>query len=146
MAEQLYFIYGLAFFSLAIASLLEMRESSELPLGRQLPWLALFGLMHSAVEWCDMFLLRSPSPDYENALLLTRTILLPLSAVMLIRFGIGLLAEVGPLPNWTSFAHAVLFVPAMLLVAYALVVITTETHPERTADTWSRYLLFCPAA
>lgn len=144
MAEQLYFIYGLAFFSLAIASLLEMRESSELPLGRQLPWLALFGLMHSAVEWCDMFLLRSPSPDYENALLLTRTILLPLSAVMLIRFGIGLLAEVGPLPNWTSFAHAVLFVPAMLLVAYALVVITTETHPERTADTWSRYLLFLP--
>lgn len=144
MVEQLYFIYGLAFFSLALASLLEMRESSGLPLGRQLPWLALFGFMHSAVEWCDMFLLGSPSPDFANALLLARTILLPLSAVMLIRFGIGLLAEVGPLPSWTSFAQAVLFVPAMLLVAYALVVITTETHPERTTDTWSRYLLFLP--
>ena len=37
MTEQLYFIYGLAFFSLALASLLEMRESGDLPLGRQLP-------------------------------------------------------------------------------------------------------------
>lgn len=144
MAEQLYFIYGLAFFSLALASLLEMRESSDLPLGRQLPWLALFGFTHSAVEWCDMFLLGSPPQEFANALLLIRTVLLPVSAVMLIRFGIGLMAEVGPLPSWTSFAQAVLFVPVMLLVAYALVVITTETHPERSADTWTRYLLFLP--
>jgi len=144
MESLLYFIYGLAFFSLALASLLEMRESSELPLGRQLPWLTLFGLTHAAVEWCDMFLLASPPPEFADALVLVRTILLPVSAVMLIRFGIGLLAEVGPLPSWTSFAQAVLFVPAMLLVAYALVVITTETHPERTAETWSRYLLFLP--
>lgn len=144
MTEQLYFIYGLAFFSLALASLLEMRESGDLPLGRQLPWLALFGFTHSAVEWCDMFLLGASPGQFTDALLLVRTVLLPVSAVMLIRFGIGLMAEVGPLPSWTSFAQAVLFVPVMLLVAYALVVITTETHPERSADTWTRYLLFLP--
>lgn len=144
MVEQLYFIYGLAFFSLGLASLLEMRESSGLPLGRQLPWLALFGLTHSAVEWCDMFLLDAPASDFAQALLLARSILLPVSAVMLIRFGVGLLAEVGPLPDWATFAQAVLFVPAMLLVAYALVMITTESEPERVADFWSRYLLFLP--
>lgn len=144
MDSFLYFIYGLAFFSLALASLLEMRESSELPLGRQLPWLALFGLTHAAVEWCEWFLLASPPPEFADALVLVRTILLPVSAVMLIRFGIGLLTEVGPLPRWTPFAQAVLFVPAMLLVAYALVVITTESHPEQAAETWSRYLLFLP--
>lgn len=144
MDSFLYFIYGLAFFSLALASLLEMRESSELPLGRQLPWLALFGLTHAAVEWCEWFLLASPPPEFAAALVLVRTILLPVSAVMLIRFGIGLLTEVGPLPRWAPFAQAVLFVPAMLLVAYALVVITTESHPEQAAETWSRYLLFLP--
>lgn len=144
MDSFLYFIYGLAFFSLALASLLEMRESSELPLGRQLPWLALFGLTHAAVEWCEWFLLASPPPEFADALVLVRTILLPVSAVMLIRFGIGLLTEVGPLPRWAPFAQAVLFVPAMLLVAYALVVITTESHPEQAAETWSRYLLFLP--
>ena len=144
MDSFLYFIYGLAFFSLALASLLEMRESSELPLGRQLPWLALFGLTHAAVEWCEWFLLASPPPEFAAALVLVRTILLPVSAVMLIRFGIGLLTEVGPLPRWAPFAQAVLFVPPMLLVAYALVVITTESHPEQAAETWSRYLLFLP--
>lgn len=146
MIEHLYFVYGLAFFSLGLASLLEMRESSELPLGRQLPWLALFGLTHSAVEWSDMFLLSVQPPHLEQALLITRTVLLPISAVMLIRFGVGLLAEVGPLPAWVTFARAVLFVPAMLVVAYALVVILTESEPERTADTWSRYLLFLPGS
>lgn len=144
MIEQLYFIYGLAFFSLGLASLLEMRESSGLPLGRQLPWLALFGLTHSAVEWCDMFLLDAPAGDFAQVLLVARSILLPVSAVMLIRFGVGLLAEVGPLPDWATFAQAVLFVPAMLIVAYALVVISTESEPERAADIWSRYLLFLP--
>lgn len=144
MVEQLYFIYGLAFFSLGLASLLEMRESSGLPLGRQLLWLALFGLTHSAVEWCDMFLLDAPASDFAQALLLARSILLPVSAAMLIRFGVGLLAEVGPLPDWATFAQAVLFVPVMLIVAYALVVITTESEPERAADIWSRYLLFLP--
>lgn len=146
MTQQLYFIYGLAFFSLGLAALLEIRESSGRPLGRQLPWLALFGLSKSVVAWCDMFLLDAPPSDFTRALLLARTILLPLSAILLIRFGIGLLAEVGPLPEWTTFARAVLFVPAMLLVAYALVVITTESEPERTADTWSRYLLFLPGS
>ena len=34
--DAVYFVYGLAFFSLGHA-LLEMRESSELALGRQLP-------------------------------------------------------------------------------------------------------------
>ena len=72
MDSFLYFIYGLAFFSLALASLLEMRESSELPLGRQLPWLALFGLTHAAVEWCEWFLLASPPPEFAAALVLVR--------------------------------------------------------------------------
>ncbi|HET7089542.1 MAG TPA: hypothetical protein VFL17_12915, partial [Anaerolineae bacterium] len=56
-----FFVYGLAFFCLGLAVALESRRTSDLPLGRQLPWLAAFGFAHSLVEWADMFLLLNPT-------------------------------------------------------------------------------------
>ncbi len=139
-----YFAYGLAFFALGGAALLEGRQSSKLSLGRQLPWLAAFGFTHSLVEWCDMFLLASIAPEVEAALLAARTILLPVSALLLIRFGAGLVGEVGPLPGWVPYARVVLLTPVTLIVAYALVVVLTEGQTATGADVWSRYLLFFP--
>lgn len=51
-----FFVYGLAFFVLATAILLQSRRGSEFALANFLWLLAGFGLLHSAAEWIDMFL------------------------------------------------------------------------------------------
>ncbi|HML23449.1 MAG TPA: GAF domain-containing sensor histidine kinase [Aggregatilinea sp.] len=145
MTDPIYLVYGLAFFSLGLASWLEMRESSGLALGRQLPWLAAFGVTHAAVEWCGLFMHGTPN-DIAMAMPTVRLVLLQVSAVLLIRFGIGLIAEVGPMPDWVTFARAVLFVPGTLIIAYALVTVTTESRANLSAEIWSRYLLLLPGA
>jgi PAS domain S-box-containing protein len=136
----IYFIYGLAFFCLGLAVTLEARRTSELPLSRQLPWLAAFGIIHALVEWADMFLLVGPPEPYYTELLFFRTIFLPISAILLIRFGAGLIGDAGPLPKWVWFLPLVLTMPAAFLIALALIATTVE--PFIAIDVWSRYLLY----
>lgn len=140
----LYFFYGLAFFSLGAAALLESRHATRLPLGRQLPWLAGFGIIHSLVEWGDMFRLLNGLQHLETLLIVARSIALPLSAVLLVRFGIGLIRDAGPLPDWLGLFPLVLIVPLGLLVGYALIITATEPPFYLAADVWSRYLLYLP--
>lgn len=140
----IYFLYGVAFFALGLAVALEARRASELVLSRHLPWLAVFGLTHSLVEWSDMFLLIYPDGVPHQVLTIARTLLLPLSALFLIRFGVGLVSEAGPLPEWLAFVPMALLVPAAFLLAYALTLGTSGSPFELAADVWSRYLLYLP--
>ncbi|HSM57111.1 MAG TPA: GAF domain-containing sensor histidine kinase [Candidatus Sulfomarinibacteraceae bacterium] len=141
-----YLFYGLAFFTLGLAALLESRRSSGLLLGRQLPWLAAFGFVHSIVEWSELLLLTTTQEPLRTVLSAGHFVLLPLSAMLLIRFGVGLISEAGPLPGWLLLSPSVLLVPMMLIGAYALVVTITEPGLEIAGDIWSRYLLFFPGA
>jgi signal transduction histidine kinase len=140
----IYFITGLAYFSLGLAVLLENRNSSQLPLRHQLPWLATFGIMYSLVEWANMFLLLNPATPLLQVLVTARSILLPLSALFLVRFGIGLVNEAGPMPEWVTLSPIILIVPIGLLIGYALVVASTSPALATATDIWSRYLLFLP--
>jgi signal transduction histidine kinase len=140
----IHFISGLAAFSLGLAVLRENRDSSRLPLGRQLPWLAAFGFAYGLVEWLDMFLGYGPSSVLQPVLVTARSILLPLSALLLVRFGIGLVNEAGPMPDWMAFSPVILIIPFSLLLGYALVVAVTSPSLATAADVWSRYLLFLP--
>lgn len=139
-----YFVYGLAFFTLGLAVALEARRASSLPLGRMLPWLAAFGFVHCAVEWIDMFVLIVPAGPPHDTLIGARGLLLPLSAFLLVCFGIALISAAGPLPEWLTLLPTVLFVPAGLLIAYAVTVSVTETPTATAVDVWSRYLLYLP--
>lgn len=136
----IYFVYGLAFFCLGLAVALEARRASDLPLRRQLPWLAAFGLVHALVEWADMFLLIDPGEPYRTVLLAVRTVLLPVSALLLIRFGAGMIGETGPLPLWLWIFPLLLAAPAAILIAQALVAATVDAIIA--IDVWSRYLLY----
>ena len=140
----IHFISGLAAFSLGLAVLLEKRNSSQLPLGRQLPWLAAFGFAFGLVEWFDMFLKYGPPPTLQPVFVAARSMLLPISALLLIRFGFGLVNEAGPIPDWMTFSPAILLIPFGLLLGYALVVALTSPSLATAADVWSRYLLFLP--
>ncbi len=52
---HIYFVYGLAFFTMGLAVTLESARSSDLPLARPMWYLGLFGLAHGASEWAEMF-------------------------------------------------------------------------------------------
>lgn len=139
-----YFVYGLSFFCLGLVVLLESRRPSALALSRHLPWLAWFGLLHALVEWSDMLLLAGLPAGLTPPLTFVRALLLPASAVLLVRFGVGLISEAGPLPEWLMLAPVALVVPAALLVSYALIVALTEPPLSLAGDVWSRYLLYGP--
>jgi signal transduction histidine kinase len=53
--EIIYFVYGLAFFAMGLAVLLELGRTSELRFAHSMPWLAAFGLIHGSHEWMEMF-------------------------------------------------------------------------------------------
>jgi signal transduction histidine kinase len=142
----IFFLYGLAFFAMGMSVALESRWASALAFGHHLRWLAAFGFVHSLVEWSDMFMLINGSGPVYDGFLLARSVLLPLSALLLVRFGIGLVGEAGPLPRFMTFVPAVLLVPVALLAAYVLIVLITEPGAERTSDIWSRYLLYLPGS
>jgi len=140
----IYLLYGLAFFTLGVAALLESRRKSALLLGRQLPWLAAFGLTHSVVEWSQMLALVTPVGPSREFLTTLHVIALPLSALLLIRFGVGLISESGPLPRWLLLSPIVLITPASMVVAYVLIIVLTEPDLATASDIWSRYLLYIP--
>jgi len=140
----IYFIYGLAFFSLGMVIWVEKRHASDLPLAHQLPWLAAFAFTHSVVEWLEMFVMLQRLPTPHAALDLAHAILLPLSCLFLVRFGIGLINEAGPLPDWMTLAPVVLIVPLGLLLGFALIVILSSNSTLLMAEIWSRYLLYFP--
>ena len=90
-----YFFYGLSFFSMGLAVMLEAGRSSEFDFARALRSLAGFGLVHGSHEWLEMFLIIFPrfqeSPLYR--LISTgRVVLLAVSFLFLISFGAELIA------------------------------------------------------
>jgi signal transduction histidine kinase len=140
----IYFFYGLAFFSLGLVASLEARRASRIALARHLPWLAAFGLTHALAEWADMGLLLNPNDSMEEAFHVIHTVLIPLSSLLLLRFGAGLILDAGPVPQWLTMLPVAIIVPMSLLLAYAITVATTSIDWAVAADIWSRYMLYLP--
>ena len=93
-----YFFYGLSFFSMGLAVLLEVGRSSELDFARALRSLAGFGIIHGGHEWIEMFILIHP--DVEATFIyeyigIGRVILLAISFLFLISFGARLISGPG---------------------------------------------------
>jgi signal transduction histidine kinase len=139
------FLYGLVSFSMGLVVLLRGRRNSQIALGSQFYWLSAFAFFSSIYAWGRMFQRANPafSPVHETASLLI-PFALAAAGVVLVRFGIGLIAEAGPMPAWMHLLPVVLLVPAMLLVAYAIIVIISAADLVASAEQWSRYLLLFP--
>ncbi len=92
-----YFLYGLAFFSMGLAVWLESGRTSELRLARAMGPLAAFGFMHGVHEWAEMFerlgnvVPNAPAIAQSTAFSVGRLGLLVLSFIMLIIFGVRLI-------------------------------------------------------
>ena len=145
-----YFFYGLAFFALGLVVLLESGRTSEFRFARALVPLALFGLVHGAHEWFEMFQIFAAhetgyvagSPED-----LFRIITLVLSFLLLLDFGARLLpgAEDHPRAHfWQVAAMGALWLAAVGFVAWR----NQPSLPEllSAADVLARYSLAIPGA
>ncbi len=141
----IYFLSGLAFEGLGLAAFLQFRQGSDLPLNKHLLWLAVFGFVCGVTSWIDMFITSGGAPEYLNALNILRMITQPLTGLLLLKFGWGILREI-PLPAWTIFIPGILIVPIAYAITYAATTFVTPSPINIPIDIWSRYLLYLPGA
>lgn len=139
-----YFVYGLAFFSMGLGLWFEGGRASEARLRLALRWLMAFGLAHGLHEWVEMFqglglLPGVGAQGWEAA----RLAMLAVSFVLLAAFGGALLAA-SP-----AGRHQLLLSLTLVwgLGAGALALVP-EYAAERWAvlNVWTRYTLAIPAA
>ena len=142
----IYFVNGLCFGGLGLAAYLQLRQSGDFALKKQLPWLAAFGLFSAATSWIDMFLAGGSIDPYVHVLDVLRTVAQPLTALLLLIFGWRILKDLTPLPSWTVFIPGILIVPIAYVITYAATTFITPSPIEIPLDIWSRYLLYLPGS
>lgn len=141
----IYFIYGLSFFSMGLAILLEVNRSSRLEYARALMPLARFGLVHGAHEWMEMFLLiRADTTILCNPIAYVRIALLAVSFFFLIFSGARLIF----CPNEVKPQWRLILAIAGIWLGGLVWVFATHSCNEApiAADVYTRYALAIPGA
>lgn len=142
-----YFIYGLAFFSMGLLVAVEGGRASDVRLRRALPPLAGFGVVHAAHEWMEMYVLMGhPAHSLEVSIMWgVQLATLAFSFISLAAFGSFLLAET------EITRRLILLIPIGLQAVWVFGLY--HFRGEYTgqvlwdvADTWTRYTLAIPAS
>jgi signal transduction histidine kinase len=145
----IYFIYGLAFFSMGLAVTLEVGRGSDERLRWALRPLAGFALLHGGHEWLEMFELLKVLPlQYSAPLFWTslRVGLLAYSFLSLAAFGAALLT-----PN-ERMRRLSLMVPLGMATVWGFGILVLRSQIAvgselwDAADVWTRYVLAIPSA
>ena len=144
----IYFLYGLAFFSMGLVLLVEGGRGSDRRLRHALRPLAAFGFVHAAHEWMEMvvFLELVPlSAEFLPLIEAARIFALATSFLSLAVFGAFLLASTRQLHRLS------LLIPLIMVAIWGFGLLLMKgiyTDPMRiwdVADVWSRYSLGVPA-
>jgi signal transduction histidine kinase len=143
----IYFVYGLAFFSMGLLIVIEGGRASDVRLRRALPPLAAFGLIHAAHEWIEMYLLldRPLTPTELAIIQAIQLAALAFSFISLAAFGSFLLADS------EVTRRLLLLIPIGLagIWVFGLYNFRGEYFGQTlwdVADVWTRYTLAMPAA
>jgi signal transduction histidine kinase len=143
-----YFFYGLSFFSMGLAILLEIGHSTDNDFAQALRPLAGFGLVHGSHEWLEMFLLIYPefaaNPSHSWIAPL-RILLLASSFMMLIAFGARLIAGPARRQMYLSIMVACGLVWGLGLL-WVLSSQPAGSQQAIAADVYTRYSLAIPGA
>lgn len=139
-----YFVYGLAFFSMGIALTLETGRSPMLVERHALRLLAVFGLVHGSHEWLEIVLLQGVwlGMPFAPAFLWLRVILLTISFLPLILFGIVSLSSKRRLE-----APYFYIITGLVIVDLLLIAVNIRNDPYDLVfriDALARYLLATP--
>ena len=145
--EIILFVYGLGFFILGFAILLQVQQSSRLELARSLRWLAVFGITHAFNEWGDLFIPIQAEYLAETVIRILRVFQLLLLAVSfdaLFEFGISVLSPFG-LPTWTRGVPTALFIAWLFVVFFILLPLQPDLEEwHHTANALARYFIGFP--
>lgn len=143
----IYFVYGLVFFLLGFAIILQTRQSSRLDLARSLRWLAAFGIAHGFHEWGDLFIpiqAEYLSLEIMRLLNILHLILLALSFVFLFEFGLALLYT-GKRGRWFHWLTTILFI-GWLIILFSIIpeTISNERPWRYLSNALARYFIGFP--
>lgn len=144
--EVILFVYGLVFFLLGFAIILQTRRSSRLDLARNLRWLAAFGITHGFYEWGDLFI--PIQAEYLNEttvqiLYFFHKILLAVSFLCLFEFGIAVL----PSNKRSRWMHRETILVFTVWIIFAFVLFPgdpLDSEWRRTTNAFARYLIGFP--
>jgi len=144
--DLILFVYGLVFFLLGFAIILQTRRSSRLDLARNLRWLAAFGVAHGFYEWGDLFI--PIQAEYLNEtvvqiLYFLHKILLAISFLCLFEFGVA----VNPTSKHSQWLHNETVVIFLVWVIFAFIIFPGDPLDpgwRRTANAFARYLIGFP--
>ena len=132
----IWFIYGLAFFSLGLVVLFYPKKPSIFNLANHLWLVACFGLLHGTNEWIDMFIgIGEPFPEF--VLKVIRLITLSGSFLFLIIFGTKVIIETKKKYHFLKMLPWVLF-------GIWLAVLMLSQQRFLIGDISARYLLCLP--
>jgi signal transduction histidine kinase len=145
--SMIYFIYGLVFFILGFAIILQTRQRSRLDFARSLRWLAAFGVAHGFHEWGDLFIPIQEEylgPEVVRVLYILHLILLAISYVFLFEFGLALLYT-GKRVRWFHWITIILFT-GWLITMFLLIppTIADERLWRFPANALARYFVGFP--
>lgn len=145
---EVYFFYGLSFFSMGLAVFLELSHASELDFSKALRPLAGFGLVHGTHEWFEMFLLYHPDIianqpwDWISPF---RLAMLSASFLMLVAFGARLISG-----SDRSHLQTIMLLTIIAVWLLGLLWVIQTQPGERpqviAADVYTRYSLAIPGA
>jgi signal transduction histidine kinase len=145
----IYFIYGLAFFSMGLIVWLERGRGSDKRLRHALRPLAVFGIIHGIHEWLVMFQILELLPGQESSDLLWQGFILALLAfsfLSLAAFGASLISpndRIRRISLLLPLALAGLWVVGLMLMRSRY---SVGAELMIAADVWTRYVLGIPAA
>lgn len=143
----IYFLYGLVFFILGFAIVLQTRQTSRLDFARSLRWLAAFGITHAFHEWGDLFIpiqAEYLSPTTIRILYILHLVLLALSYIFLFEFGFALLYT-GKRGRWFHWLTPVLFL-GWLVALFGILdpAMTDERMWRYPVNAFARYFIGFP--
>jgi signal transduction histidine kinase len=144
-----FFIYGLAFFSMGLVMLLEANRSPLLAGSTALFLLAIFGIFHGSHEWIEMAIENNTTfqSQFTEQISWFRLFILAISFTSLLVFSLLVLG------NEKSFVHQKVLIGTCIIGLYSLIVIIAKIMSLNSHQDWllhvdslMRYLLAVPAA
>jgi len=143
LISRIFFFYGLAFFCMGLALLLELGRISDSRVRNALRILAFFGLAHGSHEWVEMFQGLNLLPGQLTEPLAwqgLRIAILAASFLGLAGFGVSLLMKS------ERSRRAGVLVMALIWVTGLMLVRSRYIEFWEVADAWTRYSLAVPGA
>lgn len=143
--ELIRFVYGLIFFTLGLAIVMQPRRNSVYFLATALSWLSAFALVHAMADWVLFWFHEiAPQRPFFQLMLLTRSMAIVISFGLLMQFGLSLLLQKHSRYRWLAL------VPSMITALFLLLLMLnagpSDSESLLNVRIFVRYCLGLPAS